>query len=356
MKFIHIADVHLGARPEAGKAYSEKRGAEIWETFRKIILICEEEKTDLLLIAGDLFHRQPLLRELKEVNDMFGSLSHTEVVLIAGNHDYIKQGAYYNHFEWETNVHMLKEKELTVLRLPRLKTAVYGFSYHTRKITEELYDGMTPEGKMDYEILLLHGGDKEHLPVDKDKIERLGYDYTALGHIHKPMCLIPGKAAYAGALEPTDINDTGKHGYIRGEITKEGCSFKFVPFAMRQYIHLTLNVEDTMTGFSLRIAIQKKVEEYGKENIYKFLLKGYRDPETCFDLTQMDPCGNIAEIEDETKPSYDFVKLYEKNQNNLLGRYIASFADAEKDSVEYEALCAGVLALMERKGEKYENS
>ncbi len=319
-------------------------------------MICEEKKIDLLLIAGDLFHRQPLLRELKEVNAMFGSLSHTEVVLIAGNHDYIKPGAYYDHFEWEPNVHMLAEKELTRVQIPKLKTAVYGCSYHARKITEELYDGIRPEGQMDYEILLLHGGDKEHLPVDKNKIERLGFDYTALGHIHKPMCLIPGKAAYAGALEPTDINDTGKHGYIIGEITEEGCNFKFVPFAGRQYIHLMLDIKDTMTGFSVRNVIQKKIEEYGRENIYKFLLKGYRDPEMRFDLTQMDPYGNIVEISDETKPSYDFEKLYEKNQKNLLGRYIASFSNAEKDSIEYEALCAGVLALMETKGENYENS
>ena len=111
-----------------------------------------------------------------------------------------------------------------------------------------------------------------------------------------------------------------------------------------------------MSGFSLRNMIQKTIEENGKENIYKFLLKGYRDPEIRFDLTQMDVYGNIAEITDETKPAYDFEKLYEKNKDNLLGSYIASFANAEKDSMEYEALCAGVLALMETKGESYEDS
>ena len=42
--------------------------------------MCEEEQTELLLIAGDLFHRQPLLRELKEVDYLFGSLTKTQVV------------------------------------------------------------------------------------------------------------------------------------------------------------------------------------------------------------------------------------------------------------------------------------
>ena len=60
MKFIHIADVHLGAQPEAA-VYSQSRGRELWESFEKILGVCEDERTDLLLIAGDLFHRQPLL-------------------------------------------------------------------------------------------------------------------------------------------------------------------------------------------------------------------------------------------------------------------------------------------------------
>ena len=84
MRFIHIADVHLGARPDAGPLYSEGRARELWETFEHVLGVCEEERTDLLLIAGDLFHRQPLVRELKEADYLFSELTHTKVVLIAG--------------------------------------------------------------------------------------------------------------------------------------------------------------------------------------------------------------------------------------------------------------------------------
>ena len=75
MRFIHIADVHLGAEPEAGTAYSKRRPDELWETFSEVVSLCEQEQTDLLLIAGDLFHRQPLLRELKEVDYLFSKLT-----------------------------------------------------------------------------------------------------------------------------------------------------------------------------------------------------------------------------------------------------------------------------------------
>ena len=60
MRFIHIADVHLGMQPDAGFPWSEERGEAIWESFRRIIRLAGREKTDFLLIAGDLFQCQPL--------------------------------------------------------------------------------------------------------------------------------------------------------------------------------------------------------------------------------------------------------------------------------------------------------
>ena len=58
MNFIQIADVHLGAAPEAGRRDGGQREREIWDSFYRVIDICEEKQIDLLLIAVDLFHRQ----------------------------------------------------------------------------------------------------------------------------------------------------------------------------------------------------------------------------------------------------------------------------------------------------------
>ena len=71
MKFIHIADVHLGVVPDAGKSWSEKRAADIWTTFTEVFAVAKKIKVDMVLIAGDLFHRQPLIRELREINYIF---------------------------------------------------------------------------------------------------------------------------------------------------------------------------------------------------------------------------------------------------------------------------------------------
>ena len=347
MKFIHIADVHLGVSPEAGKAYSGERSGEIWESFRRLIRVCKNEAPDLLLVAGDLFHRQPLLRELKEVDGLFASLERTQVVLIAGNHDYMRRDSYYRTFQWSANVHFLGSASVEAVELPALETAVYGCSYHERQIRQPLYDSAPAAGRQRREILLAHGGDADHIPVSREALAGLGYDYVALGHIHMPQVVIPGMAAYAGALEPTDRNDTGHHGYIQGEITEDGCRFSFVHFASREYIHCEVEVDRRTTGAGLADLIWKKIEENGTQNMYKFLLKGYRDPDILFDLDALDRRGNIIDIVDETKPAWDLEKLYRNNKNNLIGRYIESFSGAEKDSVEYRALFEGISALME---------
>ena len=56
--------------------------------------------------------------------------------------------------------------------------------------------------------------------------------------------------------------------------------------------------------------------------------------------------GNILEIVDETIPDYDFEELWKANQENLIGKYIEAFGGCETGSVEYEALCEGIQALM----------
>lgn len=348
MRFIHIADVHLGAQPDAGTAYSAGRAQEIWDSFFKVISRCEEEKTDVLLIAGDLFHRQPLLRELKEVNYLFSTLTHTQVVLIAGNHDHIKKDSYYRTYQWCENVHPLFGSETGYVMLKEFDLAVYGFSYHTREIREEYCDLKAPSAAP-YEILLVHGGDEKHVPLRKEDLENSGFDYIAMGHIHKPQAVLKDLAVYAGALEPVDKNDTGQHGFIRGEITEKGTHVEFIPSALREYIHLALRVNENMTNGSVKNYIQSTIEKRGIQNIYKFILRGFRDADVEFDTEHMDIYGNILEIEDQTRAAYHYEELYEENRDNLIGKFIEGFLGCEEGSVEYLALQEGVQALLENR-------
>lgn len=346
MNFIQIADIHLGASPEAGSRDKGQREKEIWERFYEVIELCEEKQIDLLLIAGDLFHRQPLLRELKEINYHFGRLSRTKVVLIAGNHDYIRKDSRYLQITWSKNVYPLFENTLNQAVIEELELAVYGFSYDRREIREARYDQAYAPRAMKYEILLAHGGDETHIPMKKAKLKALGYDYIALGHIHKPQMILKDYAAFSGSLEPLDQNETGRHGFLLGEITEKGTQIRFVPFAKRQYVHLTLKMDAGMTQGALRMKIREEIEAHGIENLYKIILEGQRDPEVVYDLEDLDSHGNLVGILDHTIPAYDYEQLFEKNQENLLGRLIGHFAGSAPESVEYQAMCEGVSAIL----------
>ncbi len=346
MRFLHIADVHLGAAPDAGFAWAKDRGREIWETFRRCIEKANEEKTDLLLIAGDLFHRQPTAQELKEVNYLFSTLKRTMVVLIAGNHDYLRPSSPYQSFPWGKNVVCLFSGECEKVRFPELKTEVYGLSYHQQEITEPLYDRIQAEKNDYFKILLAHGGDAGHIPISKEALEKSGFDYIALGHIHKPQELIPGLARFAGAPEPIDCNDVGPHGCILGEVQRRKVKLSFLDLCSRMYLHEDVEVTEEDTAYSLREKTAGLVFRKGQQNMYKIRLVGQRDPRLLPDLREYKKCGRIVEIEDETTPAFHIEELREQYRGQLIGNFIESFGEEPRGIVEEKALRYGLEALL----------
>ena len=187
MRFIHIADLHLGMEPDKDCSWSKMRGRELWDAFSNIIEICRKEKTDLLLIAGDLFHKQPLVRELKEAAGLLSAVPDTKTVIIAGNHDYISGTSGYRNFKWPENVTFLMSDHPESVYFEDINTEVFGFSYHTRDISEPLLDDIRPTDRSRINILIGHGGEPSKVPADWKKIERAGFDYVAMGHLHKPI-------------------------------------------------------------------------------------------------------------------------------------------------------------------------
>lgn len=357
MKFIHIADVHLGATPDSSMPWGEARQKEVWDSFKNIIKACNEKKVDLLLIAGDLFHRQPLVRELKEVNYYFSTLETARVVIMAGNHDYIGTRSNYNGFEWDERVHMFLSDRLEAVNFPDIKTAVYGFSYLTRDIREAKYDGIEKLKNMqatqeNINILLAHGGDEKNIPINRKKLLGLGFDYIALGHIHKPE-IISNTMAYSGSLEPLDKNETGQRGYILGRIrtNEEGegrkTEISFVNNSIREYKRLTITVNQETTNGKLQDQIKDEIIKNGNQHIYKVHIEGFRDEKIGFDKEPLYSLGNIRELVDESVPDYDFDKLYKENSDNILGMFIEKIRESSKDDdVARKALYYGIEALL----------
>lgn len=344
MKFIHIADIHLGAEPDSGRQWSDKRKQDIWDAFAEVIEIAEDEKVDFLFIAGDLFQRQPLLKELKEVNYLFGRLSRTKIVFIAGNHDYVHPNSYYRTFSWNENVFFMGKEKLQKITFPKEELCVYGLSYWHREQSEGLYDEL-PELEEDMlNVLLVHGGDAKHIPFSPNAIAEHGFDYTACGHIHKGGVLVENKVIMAGALTPIDSNDTGAHGYWMGELTKNGASAKFYPMQKCEYIHLTVAVNTEMTNRRLKDKIEEIMSYSEEYQLYKFFLSGRKSPEFEPDLETLKKIDHVVDVIDQLVPDYDFEKLKEIYDQQIIGRFIQTI-EKSQDPEAQKALYYGIDAL-----------
>lgn len=350
MKFIHTADIHWNAVPDSTKPWSESRRHAIRHTFQALISHIEEEQIPLLLISGDLFHTQPILKDLTEVNALFESIFRTKVVIISGEHDYLKDSSHYHSFQWAENVSFLSSEEVTSVYFPELNVEVHGFSYHKPEIHEPVLDTMRAPrdvpGRERLHILMAHGGDAKHIPFKLQTLKNSGFDYIALGHVHKPGILIDNLAAYPGSLEPLSRKEYGVHGYILGEWDSGGLSIKHVPFSKIQYISLVIHITPETLNLELESFIKKEIDRRGAQNIYRFKLTGLRNPDLKFDFQSLEKLYKIVEISDRTEPAYDYDKLYLEHKNDMIGLFIAAFQKPELSRQDKKALYYGLKALM----------
>lgn len=347
IRFIHLADVHLGAVPDRGCPWSREREEEIWETFRRVIVTIRKSPVDLLFIAGDLFHRQPLISELREINDLFATISQTRIFLMAGDNDYMKEDSFYRTFKWNENVSLFDEESRTCIEIPDKNIYVYGLSYEHKEIHEALYDDWKKSDKRGFHVLMAHGGDEEHIPMDFRKMAEGGFDYVALGHRCQQQAPLKDWMLYSGALEPIDRNDLGEHGYIEGTYDEGKVRTRFVPFASRSYQNLLLTVREGSTQHTLEEMLRNEIMKRGGKNIYRVIIQGTRSPGSLLLAERLKSMGNIVEVLDESRPAYDLEKLHEQYKGTLIGDYIEQFPDNGRRSVvQDKALYHGLQALL----------
>ena len=345
MRFIHTADIHLGAAPDRGMPWSGTRSREIWDTFREICMQAGKMHAELLLVAGDLFHRPPTVAELREVNAMFAMIPRTRVVLIAGNHDYVTPGCLYQTFQWNENVTGLFSGRAQREVFPQIKTAIYGCSYTRAEQTEPLYDHLRPERDGYFHILLGHGGDAKHSPVDVPGLLRGGFDYIALGHIHRPGQMADGRAWQSGAPVPIDSADTGVHGYVVGEVTGRGVHTRFVPLRGREYRVLEVPCSADDTTYSVQERVRTMISRE-PQHIYRVVLTGEHPAGAGFDVSAFRSTGMVLGTEDRTVARIDLEELKARYAGGLIGRYIARFEGKERSAAEEKALYYGLEALL----------
>ena len=145
MKFIHIADLHLG-KYVPGYSMIENQDQVFW--IDEFIKLVEQEKVDAVLMAGDIYDRSIAPKEAIKLFDYFvTSLVKlgVEVCIIAGNHDSGARLASMSSILKEHKVHIVgditKEVEKVVFEDAYGKVNVYLVPYLFPVAVEQVLGG-----------------------------------------------------------------------------------------------------------------------------------------------------------------------------------------------------------------------
>ncbi len=332
IKFIHTGDVHLGTEfnnAGFGSDIGKVRRKEIMDTFFRIIDRVKSEHIDLLLIAGDLFEEKCFsIGDAKKINSKFKEIPQTKIVIVAGNHDPITEKSLYKIINWEDNVILFTSNEVSKVEIKELDLVIWGLSWDKKEEKSNLLKNIHLDNKDNINILLVHGDvysqNSKYLPIDKKLLCDKGFDYIALGHIHKHE-FISNNMGYCGSPEPLDFGETGTHGIIQGKVSKFNLETKFIPLSKREFKIIEVEVTESMNYFNIKDNIKKCVAESCRRNdLFRIIVKGIKDRHIQLDKLQAELCDNFYYIEiiDNTIPDYDLNKIEKENTDNIIGLFI----------------------------------
>lgn len=287
MKFIHTADWHIG-KLFYGEYLTEEQE---WILKNRFLPLVDDEKPDVVLLAGDVYDRSvPPLEAVELLDEMIYEIvgrRKIPFIVISGNHDssqrlsfggrlmesgglfmvgdikrsvkpivledewgavvfapipYAEPGTVRTVMEDET----VKTHEEAVLSLSNYLLSKIDKNIRKIAITHEFVAGGSTS---DSERPLSIGGtDLIHAEIFKP------YNYTALGHLHSPQRAGFDNVRYSGSLLKYSFSEvTQKKGVIVGELSKDGeVKTKFVPLKPRRDVRIITGLfEDLMKNESL---------------------------------------------------------------------------------------------------------
>lgn len=196
-RFIHTADLHLDAPLRAialrDPDLAQQVGTASRSAFSRIVDLCLAEQVAFLLIAGDLwdgeysstktprFLKQELLR-LKSAG--------IRCFIIRGNHDAMARQT--GELDAPDNTTVFAGRASTVdLDIAGHPVAIHGLSFRDPQAPDSLLDRYPGPRPGAFNIGMMHTslngslGHDPYAPCAVADLDRHGYDYWALGHIHR---------------------------------------------------------------------------------------------------------------------------------------------------------------------------
>ncbi|MBS3098602.1 DNA repair exonuclease [Candidatus Pacearchaeota archaeon] len=268
MKFAHLGDCHLG-----GWRQPELKELNL-RSFQYAVNFCIKEKTDFILVAGDLFDSPyPPIDTLKETFEMFKKIkeAHIPVFLIAGSHDYSVSGKTFldvlEKAGFCKNVSVFEEKDGKIILQPTIHNNVAIYGYPGKKSgmeVEEIERMKIQDSPGLFKILMLHTTLRDaigNLPiksVDERNLPKV--DYTALAHLHieynKEGRVYCGPTFPNNISELEDLNCGSFYIFDNGRIRKEEIKLRSVLTA-----HLELSDALNATEEIISLFDKKEVKD-----------------------------------------------------------------------------------------------
>lgn len=293
MKFFHLSDLHIGL-----KLFNRDLREDQEYILKQIIQLAAKEEPDAILIAGDIYDKAVPSAEAVEVFDHFiasltAALPDAAIMMISGNHDSGQRINCFRSVLSRQNVHMIglpprTEEEhiqkvvladvygdvnfylLPFVRPSMVRKIVGGdedgnnLSYNDtlhRLISRERIDETARNVLVSHQFYLPAGKKAEDVERMDSEVRTVGnidqvwsdilegFDYAALGHIHKPMKVGGERFRYCGTPLACSVSEAGQEkGVILVEMKEKGkTEIKVLPLhPLRQVRLIRGNLEDVL--------------------------------------------------------------------------------------------------------------
>ena len=329
MKFIHIADMHFDA-PFSSLADVENLGnvrrLEQRNVFKKVINYIKENNIKYLFISGDLYENEYVKEStIIYINELFKEIPQTQVFISPGNHDPYLKDSYYATFDFSNNVYIFKDK-FEMVETEDFNIYGVGFiDFYCRGVD---FSDCILSNNDKKNILIMHGSldsgteiDKEYNPISKTFLKKLGFDYIALGHIHKPYYDEEENQniIYPGSLISLGFDELGEHGMIEGNFSNNNLSIKFIKLDDREFVEIPKNIQVFNSPEDLVENINEMTLD--KNSLYKIILMGKRNFEIdTREILNLISQENVLKIKDLTELDYDLEAI--SKENTLRGIFV----------------------------------
>ncbi len=238
LRFIHAADLHLdspftGIRAAAPENVAKALHSATFDSYNNIVDLCISECVDALLVAGDIYDGAD--RSLRAQRAFIQGLQRLDAAGIRsfvchGNHDPLD--GWEARLSYPDGCHRFGADFSPAPVFPDEpeRALVYGVSYPTRDVYENLVSRLGQVDESAFTIGLLHanvGGNSDHAPYSPcslDDLARAGIDYWALGHVHTRQVLRnrTPTVVYPGNSQGRHPNETGARGVYLVEVDDRG--------------------------------------------------------------------------------------------------------------------------------------